>query len=93
VIAIIGIILLIGIVKKNAIMMIDFALEAERNQGMSPAGRDLPGRLAALPPDPDDDAGGAVRRGAADAGPRAQGPNCVSRWAWCWSAVCCSASC
>jgi hydrophobe/amphiphile efflux-1 (HAE1) family protein len=36
VIAIIGIILLIGIVKKNAIMMIDFALEAERNHGKSP---------------------------------------------------------
>jgi len=36
VIAIIGIILLIGIVKKNAIMMIDFALDAERNQGQSP---------------------------------------------------------
>jgi len=36
-IAIIGIILLIGIVKKNAIMMIDFALEAERHQGMSPS--------------------------------------------------------
>src|SRR5450830_971757 len=36
VIAIIGIILLIGIVKKNAIMMIDFALEAERNEGKSP---------------------------------------------------------
>ncbi|HSX78994.1 MAG TPA: multidrug efflux RND transporter permease subunit, partial [Candidatus Saccharimonadia bacterium] len=35
-IAIIGIILLIGIVKKNAIMMIDFALEAERTQGKSP---------------------------------------------------------
>jgi hydrophobe/amphiphile efflux-1 (HAE1) family protein len=35
--ALIGIILLIGIVKKNAIMMIDFALEAERHQGMSPA--------------------------------------------------------
>ncbi len=34
-IAVIGIILLIGIVKKNAIMMIDFALEAERHQGMS----------------------------------------------------------
>ena len=32
----IGIILLIGIVKKNAIMMIDFALEAERNQGLPP---------------------------------------------------------
>ena len=36
VIAIIGIILLIGIVKKNAIMMIDFALDAEREQGLSP---------------------------------------------------------
>ena len=36
VIAIIGIILLIGIVKKNAIMMIDFALAAEREQGMAP---------------------------------------------------------
>lgn len=36
VIALIGIILLIGIVKKNAIMMIDFALEAERNEGKPP---------------------------------------------------------
>jgi len=36
VIAIIGIILLIGIVKKNAIMMIDFALDAERHQGLAP---------------------------------------------------------
>jgi multidrug efflux pump len=35
-IAIIGIILLIGIVKKNAIMMIDFALEAERHEGKTP---------------------------------------------------------
>jgi multidrug efflux pump len=35
-IALIGIILLMGIVKKNAIMMIDFALEAERTRGMSP---------------------------------------------------------
>jgi multidrug efflux pump len=35
IIALIGIILLIGIVKKNAIMMIDFALEAEREQGLS----------------------------------------------------------
>jgi HAE1 family hydrophobic/amphiphilic exporter-1 len=35
-IAIIGILMLIGIVKKNAIMMIDFALDAQRNQGMSP---------------------------------------------------------
>jgi multidrug efflux pump len=36
IVAIIGIILLIGIVKKNAIMMIDFALEAERIEGKSP---------------------------------------------------------
>jgi len=36
VIGLIGIILLIGIVKKNAIMMIDFALEAEREEGKSP---------------------------------------------------------
>jgi multidrug efflux pump len=36
VIALIGIVLLIGIVKKNAIMMIDFALEAEREQGKTP---------------------------------------------------------
>ncbi len=36
VLGIIGIILLIGIVKKNAIMMIDFALDAQRNQGLTP---------------------------------------------------------
>ncbi|HEX8872123.1 MAG TPA: efflux RND transporter permease subunit, partial [Candidatus Acidoferrum sp.] len=36
IVALIGIILLIGIVKKNAIMMIDFALEAERNEGKTP---------------------------------------------------------
>jgi hydrophobic/amphiphilic exporter-1 (mainly G- bacteria), HAE1 family len=36
VIAMIGVIMLIGIVKKNAIMMIDFALDAQRNQGETP---------------------------------------------------------
>lgn len=36
IIAMIGILMLIGIVKKNAIMMIDFALNAQRNEGMSP---------------------------------------------------------
>jgi len=35
VIALIGIILLIGIVQKNAIMMVDFALDAEREQGLT----------------------------------------------------------
>jgi multidrug efflux pump len=36
VVGVIGLILLFGIVKKNAIMMIDFALDAERNEGLSP---------------------------------------------------------
>ncbi|MEH8017176.1 multidrug efflux RND transporter permease subunit [Rheinheimera muenzenbergensis] len=35
-IAVIGIVLLIGLVKKNGIMMVDFALDAQRNQGLSP---------------------------------------------------------
>jgi multidrug efflux pump subunit AcrB len=35
-IALIGIILLIGIVKKNGIMLIDFAIEAQRNRGLAP---------------------------------------------------------
>ena len=42
-IALIGIVLLMGIVKKNAIMMIDFALEAERAQGMTPRDVDRAG--------------------------------------------------
>src|SRR5262249_22850504 len=36
VIAIVGILLLIGIVKKNGIMMVDFAIHAERNEGLAP---------------------------------------------------------
>ena len=39
VIALIGIILLIGIVKKNGIMMVDFAITAERERGLSPGRR------------------------------------------------------
>jgi len=39
IIALIGVILLIGIVKKNAIMMIDFALDAERTHTWTPAMR------------------------------------------------------
>ncbi|GGI96397.1 multidrug efflux RND transporter permease subunit [Halopseudomonas pertucinogena] len=35
-IAVVGVVLLIGLVKKNGIMMVDFALEAQRNQGMAP---------------------------------------------------------
>ena len=65
VIALIGVFLLIGLVKKNAIMMVDFALDAERDQGKRPARGDLRGLPAALPPDHDDHAGGPARRAAA----------------------------
>ena len=67
IIAFIGVILLIGIVKKNAIMMIDFALDAERTTRTRYARRDLRGVPAALPPDHDDDDGGDARRAAAGA--------------------------
>ena len=70
IIALIGIILLIGIVKKNAIMMIDFALEAERDEGLDPKTAIHQAVPAALPADPDDHAGGAARRAAAGARPR-----------------------
>ena len=61
--AFVGLIMLIGIVKKNAIMQIDFALEAERG-GMTAEGGDLPGLPDPLPPDHDDHDGGAAGRGA-----------------------------
>ncbi len=67
VIAIIGIILLIGIVKKNAIMMIDFALAAEREQGMPPREAIYRGLSAAFSADPDDHPRRPARRPAADA--------------------------
>ena len=54
-IAMIGVILLIGIVKKNAIIMIDFAIEAQRRERLELARRDLQGLPAALPPHHDDD--------------------------------------
>ena len=64
-IAFVGIILLIGIVKKNGIMLVDFAIHAERARGLGRRGRDLRGLPGALPPDPDDHAGGAAGRPAA----------------------------
>ena len=66
-IALIGIILLIGIVKKNGIMMVDFAIAAERDEHLSPRRVDPQGRAAALPADHDDHDGGDARRRAADA--------------------------
>ena len=79
VIALIGIILLIGIVKKNAIMMIDFALEAERATARARRGRHLPGLPAALPADHHDHHGGAARRAAAGARHRHRIASCAVR--------------
>ena len=76
IIAMIGIILLIGIVKKNAIMMIDFALDAERNEGKTRDDAIYRGLPAALPSDHDDHDGGAAGR------------HCRWRWAAEWARSC-----
>ena len=62
VVAIIGIVLLIGIVKKNGIMMVDFALEAEREHGKTSTEAIYQACLLAFQADHDDDDGGASRR-------------------------------
>ena len=69
IIGIIGIILLIGIVKKNAIMMIDFALEAERNEGATPEDAIHQACLLRFRPIMDDNHGRALRRRASGHGP------------------------
>ncbi len=87
IIALIGVILLIGIVKKNAIMMIDFALDAERSQRHRAARRDLRGLPAALPPDHDDDDGGAASARCRSRSAPARAPRCAGRSASRSSAV------
>ena len=67
-IAMLGLFLLVGVVMKNAILMIDVALQLERERGPDAARRHPRGVPAAPAADPDDDAGGAARRAAADAG-------------------------
>ena len=89
IIALIGVILLIGIVKKNAIMMIDFALDAERREGMAPREAILQRLPAALPPDHDDDDRGDARRRCRWPSAAARARSCASRsaspsWAGCW---------
>jgi hypothetical protein len=71
VIGIIGIILLIGIVKKNGIMLVDFALAEGRETRAEQRGRHPPGMSDAVPPNPDDDAG----RAALERAPFAQDGN------------------
>jgi hypothetical protein len=86
--SIIGIILLIGIVKKNAIMMIDFALNAERNEGMNTRDSIFEACDASLPAYPDDDDGGAFWRGAAGGGYQGWVRSCGVRWASPSSGAC-----
>ena len=83
---------LMGIVKKNAIIMIDFALEAQRERGMAPFDAIREAVPAALPADHDDHLRRAARRDAA--GARTTGParSCACRSASPSSAACCSAS-
>ena len=86
VIAIIGIILLIGIVKKNAIMMIDFALAAEREQGMAP--REAIYRACLLRFRPILMTTLAALLALPLMLSTGVGPNCAVRWASGWSAAC-----
>ena len=79
VIALIGIILLIGIVEKNAIMMIDFALDAERKEGKAPDEAIYQAAPAALPPDHDDHHGGPARRHAPGPGLGDRARSCGAR--------------
>ena len=58
----VGIIMLIGIVKKNAIMMIDFAIETRARRQQDAARRDPRGGERAVPADHDDDGGGTDGR-------------------------------
>jgi hypothetical protein len=68
--AFVGLIMLFGVVKKNAIMMIDFAIEAQRVEGRARFDAISRGLHAALPAHHDDHGGGAVRHLADRAGIR-----------------------
>ncbi len=80
VIGLIGIILLIGIVKKNAIMMIDFAPGGRAQSGLEPGRGDLRRLPAALPADHDDHDGRAAGGRARWPWAAAWGPSCGGRW-------------
>ena len=81
IIALIGVILLIGIVKKNAIMMIDFALDAERRQGLS--SREAIYQACLMRFRPIMMTTMAAMLGAVPlASASARAPNCAGRWAF-----------
>ena len=91
--AFVGMIMLIGIVKKNAIMMIDFALHRQRGEGIAAGAGDLRSRADPLPPDHDDDHGGADGHPADRARHRRRARDRAGRWACAWRAGCCCRSC
>ena len=88
--AFVGIIMLVGLVKKNAIMMIDFAIEARRERARQRGRRDLRGLPRALPADHDDDDGGADGHAADRARAGAPAPKRAVRSASRSSAACSS---
>ena len=77
-IALIGIMLLIGIVKKNAIMMVDFALDAQRNGNLAGRG-DFPSLPAAFSSDHDDHRRRCLAR-CRWLSQAATAQSCASRW-------------
>ena len=93
IIGMIGIILLIGIVKKNAIMMIDFALAAERNEGMNSRDAIYQACLLRFRPDHDDDDVRAAGRACRWRSAGARARSCASRSASPSSAASWSARC
>ena len=92
-VALVGIVLLMGIVKKNAIMMIDFAVEAERERGLSsPEAAIEEACLLRFRPIMMTTAAALLAR-CRWCWSTAPGPSCASRWASRSWAGCCSASC
>ena len=89
VVAIIGIVLLIGIVKKNAIMMIDFALEAERKRRQVTVRFHFPGVFVEIPSYHDDHHGGLAGCGAIGIWAWHRIRNYAGLWASRLSADCC----
>ena len=88
--AFVGVIMLVGLVKKNGIMMIDFAIEARRERDDERRRRDLRGLPRPLPADHDDDDGGADGHAADRARAGAPAPRRAGRSAWRSSAACSS---
>ena len=88
--AFVGIILLVGLVKKNGIMMIDFALDAQRREAATPARRHLQGLHHPVPSHHDDHHGRAPGHAAHRPGLRRGRRVAAAAWALPWSAGCSS---